>query len=119
MVPGRAACGCGGVEQLMTRGSIRQAAAERGRALQGEVQILLVKRNVEARLEIPLDHAFAMDLEDARCGEAAHQRLAHASRIGAGFGGEDQRLADRLDRQGDDDLVATLVVWPSPLPPTR
>ena len=31
---------------------------------------------------------------------------------------EQQRLADRLDGQRDDDLVGDLVVWPSPLPPT-
>ena len=67
-----------------------------------------MQRNAEARLEIALDHAFAVDLEDAGCGEAAHQRLADAGRIGAGLGSEDERLTDRLDGQGDDDLVRDL-----------
>ncbi len=44
----------------------------------------------------------------ARGGEAAHQRLAHLAGIGAGPGGEQQRLGHRLDVQGDDDLVGDL-----------
>src|SRR6202451_4036045 len=108
MVPRRAACGYGGVEQLLAGGRIGQADTERTRSLQREVQVLLMQRNAEARLEIALDHAFAVDLENAGCGESAHQRLAHAGRSGAGFGGEDERLTDGLDRQGDDDLVRDL-----------
>jgi len=46
-----------------------------------------------------------VDLEDARSGKAAHQRLAHLARIGAGLGGEQQGLADGFDGQGDNDLV--------------
>ena len=99
MIPGRATRGGGGVEQLLTGGCIRQADAERARALEREVQVLLMQRNPEAWLEIALDHAFAMDLENAGGRKSAHQRLPHASRIRAGLGGEDQRLADRLDRQ--------------------
>ena len=67
-----------------------------------------MQRDPEARLEIALDHALAVDLENAGGCKSAHQRLAHTSRIGAGLGGEDQRLAHRLDRQGDDDLVCDL-----------
>ena len=67
-----------------------------------------MKRNSEAGLEIALDHALAVDLKNTRRGESAHQRLANASRIGAGLGSEHQRLAYRLDRQGDDDLVGDL-----------
>ena len=56
----------------------------------------------------PLDHALAMHFEDARCGQPAHQRLPHLGRIGAGLGGEHQRLGDRLDGQRHDDLVGDL-----------
>ena len=41
-------------------------------------------------------------------GEAAHQRLAHLGRIGAGLAREQQRLADRGDVERDDDLVGDL-----------
>ena len=52
--------------------------------------------------------------------KAAHQRLANLGRVGTGLGGQQQRLAHRLDGQRDDDLdLATLVIWLSPLPPTR
>src|ERR1700722_16810214 len=108
MVPGRATCGYCGVEQLLAGRGIRQADAERARSLQREVQVLLVKRNTEARLEIALDHAFAVDLENAGSGKSAHQRLTDASRIGTGLGSEHQRLADRLDRQSDDYLICDL-----------
>ncbi len=87
---------------------IGQADAERAAARQGEVQVLLVQRDPEARLEVPVHHALAMDLEDAGGREAAHQRLTHARRVGSGLGGEEQRLADRLDGQGYDDLVRDL-----------
>ena len=59
-------------------------------------------------LKVPLDHALPMQFQDAGGGEAAHQRLAHLGRIGAGLAGEDQCLGHRLDRQGDDDLVGDL-----------
>ena len=49
-----------------------------------------------------------MYLEDARIGEAAHQRLANLGRVGTGLGGQQQRLAHRLDGQRDDDLVGHL-----------
>ena len=77
-------------------------------ALQRQVQVLLVQLDAEARLEVALDHPLAMHFEDARIGEAAHQRLAHPRRVGAGLGREQQRLADRLDGQRDDDLVGDL-----------
>jgi hypothetical protein len=40
--------------------------------------------------------------------EPAHERLAYFRRIGAGLRREEQRLADRFDRQRDDDLVRNL-----------
>src|SRR5262249_55047065 len=83
----------------LARSRVRQADAESARSLQCEVQILLMQRDPEAGLEVALDHALAVDLEDARRRESAHQRLAHASRIGTGLGSEEKRLADRLDSQ--------------------
>src|ERR1700761_7135857 len=67
-----------------------------------------MQRNPETRLEIALDHAFSMDLQNAGCRKSAHQRLPDAGRIGARLGSKDQRLADRLDGQSDDDLVRDL-----------
>ncbi len=75
---------------------------------QSEVQILLVQLNAEARLEIARDHALAMHFKDARIREAAHQCRPHLGRIGARLGGEEQRLADSLNGEGDDDLVRDL-----------
>ena len=98
-----------GVEQLLRGRRVGQRDAElRARRLQREVQVLLVQLDAEARVEGALDHALAVHLEDARAGEAAHQRLAHLGRIGAGLGGEQQRLGHRLDGQRDDDLVGDL-----------
>src|SRR3984885_1476095 len=108
MVPCRAACGDRSVEQLLTSGGVWQADAERTRALQCEVQVLLMQRDAETGLEIALDHAFAVHLKDAGRSESSHQRLPHTGGIGASLGGENQRLADRLDRQGDNDLVRDL-----------
>jgi hypothetical protein len=82
--------------------------AERLGALQRQVEVLLVQLDAEARVEGALDHALAVHFEDARGGEAAHQRLPHLGRIGAGLGGEEQRFGDRLDGQRDDDLVGDL-----------
>ena len=108
MIPRRAAGGHRGVEQLLAGGRIGQTDAERTRSLQREVQILLMQRDAEAGIEVALDHPFAVDLENARSSESAHQRLTHAGRIGASLGSKEQRLADGLDRQGDDDLVGDL-----------
>ena len=47
-------------------------------------------------------------LEDLRLREAAQQRLAHARGIDSGLRGQRQRLGDRLDREGDHDLVGGL-----------
>ena len=103
-----AAVGRAGIEQLLRRRGVAAGHAERARALQREVQVLLVQLDAEARVEGALDHALAVHFEDARGGEAAHQRLAHLGRVGAGLRREHQRLADRLDVQRDDDLVGDL-----------
>ena len=108
MVPRLAAMRRAGVEQLLRRGGVGQRDAERLGALQGEIEVLLVKFDPEAGRERAFDHALAVHLEDSRGREAAHQRLAHAGGIGAGLGGEQQRFGDRLDVEGDDDLIGDL-----------
>ena len=87
VVPGRAAGSDRGVEQLLTGRRIRQADAETARSLQREVQVLLMQRDAETRIKIALDDPLAVDLENARGGETAHERLTHAGWIGAGLGG--------------------------------
>src|SRR6266446_10920063 len=76
MVPAVTAEGGGCVEQLLGRRRVGQREPEGARSLQGEVQILLVQFDAEAGVESALDHAFAMDLEDARGSKPAHQRLS-------------------------------------------
>ena len=66
----------------------------------------------EARLEVALEHPFAVHVQDARIGEPAHQRLAHARGVRTGPGCEQQRLAHRLDGQRHDDLVGNLRCLP-------
>ena len=82
--------------------------AELARALQRQAQVLLVQPDAKARIEGALDHPLAVHLEDAARREAAHQRLAHLGRVGAGLAREQQRLADRGDVERDDDLVGDL-----------
>jgi hypothetical protein len=67
-----------------------------------------VQLDPEAGVEGTVDHPLAMHFQDARAGEAAHQRLAHLGRIGAGLGGEHQRLGHGLDIERHDDLVRDL-----------
>ncbi len=89
-------------------GGVGQVDAQLLGALQGQVQVLLVQVDAEARVEGALDHALGMHLEDFRRGKATHQRFTHLGRVGAVLGGEQQRFADSLDIQGDDDLVGHL-----------
>src|SRR5690606_17617353 len=87
---------------------VRKADAHRPRGRQREPEVLLVQRDPEPRIERALDHALAVYLEDTRGREAAHERLSNLDRIGTGLRGEQQRFADRLDVQRDDDLVRDL-----------
>ena len=61
-----------------------------------------------ARNEIPLDHAFAVDIENFGIGKAAHQRLAHRGQIGAAPGGEMQGFGDPDHGGADNDLIGEL-----------
>ena len=62
----------------------------------------------ELGVEAAADHAFAVQFQDSRRSEAAHQRLPHLRRVGAGARREQQGLRHRLDVQRDDDLVGHL-----------
>ena len=66
MVPAFATKRGGGVEQLLGCRRIGQREAETARPLQGEVQILLVQFDAEARIECALDHALAVQFKNAR-----------------------------------------------------
>lgn len=46
-----------------------------------------------------------MHFQNTRGGEAAHQRLTHASGIGSGFRRENQRLGHCFNIQRDDNLI--------------
>lgn len=75
--PPRAAVGAARVEELLGVGRAGEGEAHGAGAGEGELEILQVQLDARARLEVPRDHALAVDLEDAGGGEAAEQRLAH------------------------------------------
>ena len=105
--PGEAVAGAG-VEELLREGGSGQTHAEGAGTRQGEVEVLLVELDAEARIEGPFDHPLAVQLEDFRSRKAAHQRVTDPGRVDSALGGEEQCLADRLDGHGDDDLVGRL-----------
>ena len=82
-----------------------QRHAQRSRTLQREVQIFLVQRNPESRVECALDHALAVNFENAAGSEAPHQRLPDFSRISTGLRRKDKRLTDGCYVERYDDLV--------------
>src|SRR5215471_2606898 len=108
MVPALAAERGGGIEQLLGGRGVGERYTKSARALQCQAQVLLMQLDPEARVEGSLDHPLAVHFEYPRRRKPAHQRLPHLGRVGAGARCEEQRLADRLDRQGDDDLVGNL-----------
>src|SRR3954464_2903847 len=81
MVPLSAALGGTGIEKLLGTGGIGQRKVKRTCAGQSKIQVLLVQFDAEARIEVALDHALAMDLQDTRRGETTHQSLPHAGRV--------------------------------------
>ena len=58
--------------------------------------------------EVALDHAPAVQLQNARVGKAAAQRLAHTGGIDPGGAGQRQALGHGADGQPDDDLIGGL-----------
>src|SRR5512138_1058179 len=59
MIPRLAAMGRAGTEQLLGQRRARQRKPEGPRALQRQIEILLVQLDAKTRLEIALDHALA------------------------------------------------------------
>jgi hypothetical protein len=66
MVPRLAAMRRARVEQLLRDRGAGQREAERTRAFEGKVEILLVQLDSKARFEISLDHPLAMHFENPR-----------------------------------------------------
>src|ERR1700740_1656319 len=62
MIPTLAAERRGGGEHPLGRGGIVQRETQSARTLQGEVEVLLVQLDAEARVEAALDHALPMNL---------------------------------------------------------
>jgi len=71
-------------------------------------EVLVLVLGEKARIEVAPDHPVGAVVERPAARSAAADGLDHRLRIGAGLPGEHQRLADRLVRAGDDDLVARL-----------
>ena len=73
VTPCLAAVSGAGVEQLLRGGGVGQRQADGLGGLQGQVQVLLVQFNAEARIEGALDHALAVHFPNLGSSEAAHQ----------------------------------------------
>ena len=54
-----------GVHELRRARGLRQCNTQRSCTLQSEIQVFLMQRDTEAGIEGPLDHALAMNFEDA------------------------------------------------------
>ena len=65
-------------------------------------------------LNVPFDHALGVHLQDARGGEAAHQRLPHLGRIGACLAAKTSASATAWMFSATMIWLATLQVWPAP-----
>ncbi len=77
VVPVAAAQGLTGVKHLLGIGGVGQVDAQFLGTLQGEVEVLLVQVDTEARLEGAFDYALGVHFEDLRRREAAHQGFTH------------------------------------------
>src|SRR5271167_3249786 len=97
MIPGLTATRRAGVEKFLRRCRVWQRDPERLRALQGKVEILLVKLDTETRIEGSLNHPVAVHLENLRGRKSAHESLADFGGIGASLGCENQSFGYGLD----------------------
>ena len=64
VVPVTATDGRAGAEHLLGVGGVGQVDAQLASTGQGQVEILLVQADAEARIERAFDHALAVDFED-------------------------------------------------------
>src|SRR6516162_6993219 len=102
MVPGGAAVRGAGVKPLLCDRRVRQRKLKLPCVRESQVQVFPVQLDAKARFEGTPHHRLAMNLEDARGGETAHQRLAHLTRIRASSRGEEKRFRYCLDVERDD-----------------
>src|SRR5574340_373181 len=96
------------VHLLCDQRSARQRCRGLLRVVHDNRHVLVVQLDLEAGLVVGVEHALAVDLEDAAAGEAAHQCLAHLHRVDAVAACEKNRLGNALEGEADDDLVAAL-----------
>src|SRR3546814_7868389 len=82
VIPVAAADGRAGAEHLLGVGGVGQVDVQLLGALQGQVQVLLVQADAEARIEGALDHALAVYFQDLRGGKTTHQSFANLGWIG-------------------------------------
>src|SRR5260370_6097818 len=118
MVPGPAAARRAGIEQLLASSRVGEADLEGSGACEGEVEILLVQLDAEPGIEVPLDHALAMNFKDTRGSKAAHQGLPHLRRVGPAFEAKSNASPTASMVSATMIWFPTLHVWPSPFPPT-
>ena len=97
-----------GVEQLLGGGGVGQAHLQALADCRARLRSFWCSSIRKPGSKVRVDHPLAVDLKNSGTGEPAHQRLAHLRRIGAGLGGEQQRLGHRLDGERHDDLVGNL-----------
>ena len=97
-----------GIEHLRRGGRRGQHEAQAMRLFHDDAQVLLVHPGLEAGLEVALEHALAVVLEDLRVGKTAEQRLAHLGRIDAALRREVEGFGHRHHADTGEDLVAGL-----------
>ena len=116
MVQVALALGQQGIHHLGGLGGCGQRQGLFPPGLQGDGQVLAVESNPEAGLEVAVENALAVQIEDAALGKAAQQGLAHPGRVHTGFAGQGHGLGHGLDGQGHHHLVAGLGDLPGPRP---
>ena len=91
-----------------TAGKTGRSRPERRGGVEDDVGVLGMERRAAARREVALEHAPAVDLEDAAGREPAGERIADDRRVDAGRAGQGEGLGDGGDGGTHDQLVACL-----------
>ena len=73
-----------------------------------DAKIFVVQRDSEARLECSIEHVLLLLVQHLRAGQAAAEHLESGRGVHAVRLEEDDRLGERLDVRGDDELVRRL-----------
>jgi hypothetical protein len=106
--------GGAGVEQLLRGGGVGQRHADRARAGQGQVQVLLVQLDAEARVEGALDHALAVHLEDALDAKPPISAWRTLAGSAPALAANSSASATASMFSATMIWLATLAVWPAP-----